>query len=147
MQSRYVISRLQQNAVIMRSSVTFPPWAPLCCGSCWVDGESGSLSSAGAGTEDRKHTPPASKEMTLIRLINSKYSLNSTCFYWTSKRHFEWKLTVISAVHWGQRCPLDVSTEWDLLMMDSRVCSSTSRRLSTIISTSSWTEDSWNTEM
>lgn len=23
----------------------------------------------------------------------------------------EWKLTVISAVHWGQRCPLDVSTE------------------------------------
>lgn len=54
----------------------------------------------------------------------------------------EWKLTVISAVHWGQRCPLDVSTEWDLLMMDSRVCSSTSRRLSTIISTSSWTDDS-----
>ena len=58
----------------------------------------------------------------------------------------ERKLTVISAVHCGQRCPLDVSTEWDLLMMDSRVCSSTSRRLSTIISTSSWTEESWDTE-
>lgn len=45
--------------------------------------------------------------------------------------------TVISAVHWGQRWPRDVSTECDLLMMDSSVCSSTSRRLSTIISTSS----------
>lgn len=53
---------------------------------------------------------------------------------------------MISAVHWGQRCPLDVSTEWDLLMIDSRVCSSTSRRLSTIISTSSWTEDSYREE-
>lgn len=99
--------------------------------------------------ESRQETySPCAKEndryghTCLKRLINSKYSQ----FYCISKRHVEWKLTVISAVHWGQRCPLDVSTEWDLLMMDSRVCSSTSRRLSTIISTSSWTEDSWESK-
>lgn len=113
------------------------PSAPPCCGSCWVDGGSGSQSFVAAEREGRKHTPPAQTgEIWALK----KAERNPNIHWFAASR------TVISAVHWGQRCPLDVSTEWDLLMMDSSVCSSTSRRLSTIISTSSWTDDSWNTE-
>lgn len=51
---------------------------------------------------------------------------------------------MISAVHCGHRCPLTASWACDLLMMVSRVCKSTSKRLSTIISTSSMTSASWS---
>lgn len=51
---------------------------------------------------------------------------------------------MISAVHCGHRCPLTASWACDLLMMVSRVCKSTSKRLSTIISTSSITSASWS---
>lgn len=51
---------------------------------------------------------------------------------------------MISAVHCGQRCPLTASWDCDLLMIVSRVCNSTSRRLSTIISTSSTTSPSYS---
>lgn len=47
---------------------------------------------------------------------------------------------MISAVHCGQRCPLTASCDCDLLMMANSVCSNTSNKLSTIISTSSCTE-------
>lgn len=82
MQSRYVVSRLQKKTLILISSDS--PSAPPCYGSYWVDGENGSLSSVWAEREDRKRTPPAWEKMThgrtyLEMLINSKYSLNSTC--------------------------------------------------------------------
>lgn len=87
---------------------------------------------------------PCMQEHHRHRKVNEeKDELNGIYFYCPSKMLLARQLTVISAVHWGHLCPLDVSTEWDLLMMDRRVCSSTSSKLSTIISTSSWTEDSW----
>lgn len=87
---------------------------------------------------------PCMQEHRRHRKVNEeKDELNGIYFYCPSKMLLARQFTVISAVHWGHLCPLDVSTEWDLLMMDRRVCSSTSSKLSTIISTSSWTEDSW----
>lgn len=66
-QSRYVVGRPRQNAVIFLGFVTqriSPPSAPPCYESCSVDGESGSLSFVEAEREDRKHTPPAQEKMT-----------------------------------------------------------------------------------
>lgn len=69
----YAVKVKWHKVILIPVTGSLSPSAPLYCGSCWVDGESGSQSSAGAETEGRKRTPPAKR--TIDTTIN-KNTLN-----------------------------------------------------------------------